>query len=281
MENNRWYSGRGRRARRALLVFLLLACLAGAGYLGFLAAMELKETKQGGDFYARLAVFAESTPISAQNAAAVDGSLPPEATAQPEDAAVSRPSEVDFDALRQTCPDVVGWIRIEDSVIDYPIVRGADNDYYLSHLADGTPNRAGCIMMDASNHGDFSDDVTILHGHHMRNGSMFGQLENYREEAYYRAHKNIRLYTPAGDYEAVVFAACTVNGYTFGYPTSFRDEAEFETFLRRVQSAASYETDVNVEYGDRILLLSTCAYSYDGARFIVLGKIIADGEAAQ
>lgn len=182
-------------------------------------------------------------------------------------------SEIDFPSIWQTCPDVVGWIRLADSVIDYPVVLGQDNDFYLHHLPDGTANGAGSIMMDAANSGDFGEAVNILHGHHMRNGSMFGRLEAYKREAYYRAHPVMRLYTPAGDCDVAVFAACTVNGYTFGYPTSFEDEAAFAQFVRKAVSATAYETDVTVAYGDRILLLSTCAYAYSGARFVVMGKI--------
>lgn len=189
-------------------------------------------------------------------------------------------SEIDFPSIWQTCPDVVGWIRLADSVIDYPVVLGQDNDFYLHHLPDGTANGAGSIMMDAANSGDFGEAVNILHGHHMRNGSMFGRLEAYKREAYYRAHPVIRLYTPAGDCDVAVFAACTVNGYTFGYPTSFEDEAAFAQFVRKAVSATAYETDVTVAYGDRILLLSTCAYAYSGARFVVMGKLLpADAPA--
>ena len=152
-------------------------------------------------------------------------------------------------------------------------MQGEDNDFYLTHLADGTPNSSGSIMLDRANAGDFSDTVSILHGHHMRSGSMFGDLDAYEDEAFYRAHPTIRLCTPAGDCDVAVFAAYTVDGYAFGYPTSFADEASFDAFVRRAVSATGYETGVEVAWGDRILLLSTCAYAYDGARFVVLGKI--------
>lgn len=183
-------------------------------------------------------------------------------------------SEIDFPTLWQTCPDVVGWIRIEDTVIDYPIVLGEDNDFYLEHLPDGTSNKAGSIMMDQANSGKFLEAVNILHGHHMRNDTMFGRLDDYAKEKFYQAHAVIQLFTPAGDYDVAVFAACTVNGYTFGYPTFFEDEAAFMQFIRKAVSATPYETEIEVEYGDRILLLSTCAYSYSGARYVVMGKIL-------
>lgn len=190
-------------------------------------------------------------------------------------------SEIDFAALQQTCPDVVGWIRLEDSAIDYPVVHGKDNDFYLRHLPDGTVNRSGSVMMDQSNTGSFREAVNILHGHHMRSGSMFGRLVDYRKEEYFQTHPIIRLYTPAGDFDVAVFAAYSVNGYNFGYPTFFEDEAAFNKFIRRAFSATPYETGVEVHFGDRVLMLSTCAYSYIGERYIVLGKIIEPEESMQ
>ena len=288
---------RGRGARRAFLFVLLFACLGGAGYLAYLGASELVNQREGDGFYASLAVQAEDGLISDQtdvpDGANSDEMAVHQNSATEQSSSTSAldlngslksyagaPSEIDFDALRKTCPDIVGWLRIDDTVIDYPIVQGEDNDFYLYHLADGTPNRNGSIMMDQANDGLFGNAVNILHGHHMRSGSMFGRLADYKEEAYYQAHSIIRLYTPGGDYDVAVFAAYTVDGYTYGYPTAFADEAEFDVFIRRAVSATPYETDVTVSYGDRLLMLSTCAYSYEGARFVVLGKII-EPESAQ
>lgn len=288
----------GRRPfRRFLLVVLLFACLAGAGYLGYMGLAELRERQRGEDFYANLAAsvgngasnYTEARetyavlPSDEQKAA--PGPVTPDEsgvtseTAQPVSGQLAQEqsvnqSEIDFQTLWKTCPDVVGWLRIEDSSIDYPIVLGEDNDFYLHHLPDGTENKAGSIMMDEANTGFFQETVNILHGHHMRNGSMFGSLDDYNDEEYYRTHSTIRLYTPAGDYYVAVFAAYTVNGYTFGYPTSFDDEAAFYQFIRKAVSATPYETGVEVAYGDRILMLSTCAYSYTGARYVVMGKIM-------
>ena len=297
-------------ARRALLVLILLASLAGAGFLGYLGVTELLEGKAGSDFYADLASAArvETTPVPTPAPTGTPTPVPaltvadtpsplqpagPDAPEQlapeepeelltlptPEPAATPRQSAMDFAALRQTCPDLVGWIRLEDSIIDYPVVQGEDNDYYLYHLADGTENKSGAIMMDVANAPDFTDAVTILHGHHMRGGAMSGHLSDYKKESYYRTHPVLQLFTPEGDYDVAVFAACTVNGYTFGYPVSFVDETEFDNFVRKAVSSTPYETGVSVRYGDRLLVLSTCAYSFEGARYVVMGKIL-EPEAA-
>ncbi|NLO84851.1 MAG: class B sortase [Clostridiales bacterium] len=194
-------------------------------------------------------------------------------TAEPEKKVVVQ-SEIDFETLWKTCPDVVGWIRCEGTVIDYPIVQGTDNDYYLAHLPDGTANRAGSIMMDVSCDPAFTNDVTILHGHNMKSGKMFGDLFRFGVEEYYLRFPILRLYTPSGDYDVEIFAGCTVNGATFGYPTVFASEEEYIAFVEKIVKATAYETNVEVNYPDEILLLSTCAYSYQNQRFILAGKIM-------
>ena len=183
-------------------------------------------------------------------------------------------SAIDFDLLRQTCPDVVGWIAIEDTQIDYPVVQGKDNAFYLDHLPDGTQNAAGSIMMDAACDGLFGDEINILHGHHMKNRSMFGGLDFYREEAYYLEHPTIRLFTPNGDHEAAIFAAFTVDGEAFGYPTVFASDEAFAAFLEQAREKSAFQADVQVIRGDRLLILSTCAYSYETERLLVVAKII-------
>lgn len=212
---------------------------------------------------------ADQSEAEANAANAADTALTP----TPEKKVVVQ-SEIDFETLWKTCPDVVGWIRCEGTVIDYPIVQGTDNDFYLDHLPDGTANRAGSIMMDVSCDPAFTNDVTILHGHNMKSGKMFGDLFRFGIEEYYLRFPTLRLYTPSGDYDVEIFAGCTVNGATFGYPTVFASEEEYEGFVDKIVAATAYETDVEVHYPDEILLLSTCAYSYQYQRFILAGKII-------
>lgn len=243
---------------------MLILCIGAAAYLGYKAGSELLERKAGDDFYDQLAVEVQKDDVLKDDESA------PELADAPTDEAIS----VDFDTLLQSCPDVVGWIKIDGTCIDYPVVLGKDNDFYLHHLPDQTANSAGSIMMDCANDGTFDNTVNILHGHHMRNGSMFGDLDEYAEESYYKAHPVIHLYTPSGNYEVEIFAACTVNGSTFGYPTGFETTEAFDEFIQTLKLQTAYDTGVDVQENDKILLLSTCAYSFNTARFIVAGKII-------
>ena len=290
-------SGKRRGSIRVPVALMLALCMGASVYLGVLGVQGYLEHQKGNAYYGELAAGLKVTaaPTAEATAAPTDEpSAQPEKTKgplvlftpQPRATAEAAPqptqtpadegpkSEIDFETIWQTCPDVVGWITIEGTLIDYPIVQGEDNDFYLSHLPNKTRNEAGSIMMDKANAADFSDDVSILHGHHMRSGSMFGNLELFEKEAYYKEHPMMRLYTPQGDYDVAIFAAYSVDGSTFGYPTNFITEDEFKAFYQRANTRTPYRTGVEVVYGDRMLMLSTCAYAYEYERFLVVGKIL-------
>ena len=296
-------SRKGSLARR-MAVLVLIICTGTASVLCGLAFKELNERRASNSYYSDLAgsmrrtatAKATAQPTAAQDTSdasqPADTSVSDDANSQAQAqqttsapataeqvSATQEPEEenaltFDFDLLRETMPDVVGWITIEGTQIDYPIVQGTDNDYYLHHLPDGESNAAGSIMMDCACDGVFGNELNILHGHHMRNDSMFGGLDFYKEEAYYLEHPTIQLYTPDGDYEVAIFAACTLDGEAFGYPTEFSSDSAFEKFIDKCRSRSSFTTDIEVSRGDRLLLLSTCSYSYETERMIVLGKII-------
>ena len=101
----------------------------------------------------------------------------------------------DFDELAKINPDVVAWIKLDDSTINYPVVHGNDNQYYLEHLFDGTANHHGTVFVDAYNSPDFTDQNTAMYAHHMNDGTMFADLEKYKDPDWARTHSVIRLYT--------------------------------------------------------------------------------------
>ena len=270
---------RKKHWKKRLAALVLTVCIGAAAFLCYQAWLELRERQAGEHYYETLADTlrtgeGKQTPAGGGSSGgeeeqpALDAEQP-----RVQDREEVR-SQMDFEALWETCPDAVGWITIDGTVIDYPVVQGEDNSFYLKHLPDGTANEAGSIMMDCANHPDFTDDVTILHGHHMRSGAMFGDLDLYKSAGYYAEHPMMRLFTPDGDYDVAIFAAYSVDGATFAYPTVFTGRAGFDEFLHRARSRSCFTTDVEVGYGDRILMLSTCAYSYENERFLVMGKIL-------
>lgn len=272
-------SEKREKRRRTCLVLLLINCLFGAALLFLLGYYELKDRKAGEDFYKTEVHALMATPAILPEPTQAQETEPSEETAlpQPSDEPAREQlgqSEKDFAAMQAEWPDVKGWVKIDDTRIDYPVVQGEDNIYYLNHLPNKTRNAAGAIMMDMSNQGDFSDMITILHGHHMKSGNMFGDLDLYLEEAYYLAHPTVKLYTPKGDCTAEIFAVCHVDATKFQYPISFADAADFDAFVQDCIDKTPFDTGIVPQYGDQLLMLSTCAYVlYDDARLLVIARI--------
>ncbi len=258
--------------KKRIALRILILCVAGAALLLWMAFTELRDRKAGTDYYADLR---EIKPVEAPAetpCAAETDAAQTEETEKAEQTG-NAPSQMDFEALAVTMPDICGWITIPGTDIDYPIVHGEDNEFYLAHLPDGTPNSAGSIMMDAVNSPDWTDDVSVLHGHHMRAGNMFGRLGDYADAEFASEHSVMLLYTPAGDYEVHVVAACVVDAYEFEYITGFVSEEDFEGYINPLIEASAYKTDIEVTQDDRFILLSTCDYEFENARFVVLGVL--------
>ena len=129
---------------------------------------------------------------------------------------LSKPADlpvINFKALQAVNPDVIGWIYSPNTTINYPVVQGDDNAYYLKHLADGTENRNGCPFLDVQNRPDFTDDNSIIYGHHMQNGTMFAGISWYEDQSYYDEHPVMYLMTPSATYRIELFS---------GYITTIR-----------------------------------------------------------
>lgn len=182
--------------------------------------------------------------------------------------------DIDFDALRKINPDVVGWIYYKDTIIDYPIVKGEDNDKYLYTMFDGTYSGFGCLFVDAVTEAPFKQFNTIVYGHHMRNGSMFAPLQKLKEESFCKEHPRLELITPEGKFHLEIWAFLNQPSDSNLYTTNIRDIGGREVYLDTVQKLASYTTDVAVEPTDRLVLLSTCAYEYQEARYMVMCKMV-------
>ncbi len=180
--------------------------------------------------------------------------------------------QMDFAPLLAINEDAVGWIYSEDTVIDYPIVLGDDNVFYLDHLFSGKWGFAGTIFMDVDNRSDFSDYNTVIYGHHLKNGQMFASISNYRNQKYYDEHPVMYLYTPTGDYEIQIFSAYARDASAI--PHDFDTPEEYMSYIDQITKLSDFTTDVTVGPEDRIISLVTCSYVTDNARFVVHGKLV-------
>ena len=179
------------------------------------------------------------------------------------------PISVDFSVLKQENEDIVGWLYLEDSPINYPVVQSYDNDYYLRRLVNGEYNIAGSLFMDYRNDSNLEDDNTIIYGHNMKNNTMFGSLQEYKSQDYYDNHKVMYYFTSEKNYIIELFTGYTISIESDIYDLSVIDSSKLEEWI----SKSDFESNTKVTEEDKIITLSTCAYEYDGARYIVMGVL--------
>lgn len=182
--------------------------------------------------------------------------------------------QVDFDGLQTINPDVIAWIEIPALEISYPVVQGGDNSYYLSHLFTGEYNSNGSIFVDYHNKRDFTDKNTIVYGHNMKNGSMFGTLDHYADQVLYEQFPYFYIYIPGRIYQYQVLSCYAGRAGSMGYTYRFGNRDDFLKFLQTIQDYAEYETNLEATPDDRVMTLSTCVNSNRDYRYLVHGKLI-------
>lgn len=182
------------------------------------------------------------------------------------------PLSVDFEVLKQENEDIIAWIYCEDTPINYPIVQSEDNNYYLYRLPDKRGNAGGSIFLDYRSEPDFSDFNSVLHGHNMNNGSMFGSIMNYKREKYYAEHPVMYLLTPEQNYKVEILVGFVTATDSYAYSFS-NDEESRQGLIEEMTEADFYGTG-DFTASDRYLTLSTCAYDFDNAKYILIGKLV-------
>lgn len=183
------------------------------------------------------------------------------------------PPVIDFDGLSKINDDITGWIKIDDTPINYPVLQSKDNQYYLYKTMEGVNNSSGSIFMDYNVNKDFTSLNTIIYGHNMKNKSMFATLLNYEDKNYFDLHKYVWVITPDANYKYEIFSAykCTVNDGR--YQTEFEGE-EYSKYLESSISKSYYDTGVSVNENDKIVTLSTCTNNDKDERYVIQAKLI-------
>ena len=184
------------------------------------------------------------------------------------------PISVDFAALQAQNPEAAGWIYCPNTVINYPIAHTEDNFTYLDHLLSGEMNANGTIFIDCQNAKDFSDKNTLVYGHNMNDGSMFASLRNYRDAAYYPEHPCLYISTPENNYRLDLFAGFVTEPDSYVYARQFDADEQFLAYVESAKAESTFQSDVEVSIEDRIVVLSTCTYEFDDARYVVIGKLV-------
>ncbi|HNW87912.1 MAG TPA: class B sortase [Candidatus Limiplasma sp.] len=188
----------------------------------------------------------------------------------------TRTSRMDFSNLLKQNTDTVAWLTIGNSVVNYPVVQGQDNQHYLSHRFDGEYSRAGTVFVDYRNTPDFQDQNTIIYGHYMGNGTMFCTILDYKKQEYYDQYPTMTLYTPNGDYIVAFFAGIIVPIRQKALPCFymlFENDEAFSAYIADAKRRSTFQSTVDVRPGDRIVTICTCTYEVYNARYVLLGKL--------
>jgi sortase B len=246
------------RKKLSILINVMVAVsIAAVAFTAYGLYNELNSRKQGRIFYSAL--------LSVPN-------RPPPGNTQ--DSVPVWVPYVDFDALKELMPDIAAWIHNDGAAINHPVVQGLDNEFYLNHLPDGTFNQVGSIFLDCRNNPDFSDRNSVIYGHHMNSGDMFGRLELYREQAFYESHPVMSIYTEDRDYRVDIFAGYIADAFAESLPVDFADDSDFEAFINDVRQRSAFQSDISVSTDDRLVSLCTCTSGRSNLRFVLVGKLI-------
>ena len=182
--------------------------------------------------------------------------------------------EIDHVALLEMNGDYTCWLYCAGMNIDYPVVHGADNDRYLSTMFNGEKNASGTLFIDYRNLPDFQDPNTLIYGHHMRNEGMFGQLDEFAAQAFYASHPYMLVMSGKEISILELFAGYTTSSTDHCYDIAISDEEDMARFVAEAKRKSNFATAVEMLPTDRLITMSTCAYSFENARFIVIGRLL-------
>lgn len=249
----------------AVLTLILIVALGIFCFAGYKLVTIFLEYKAGTDEYHQIAELAVTE---------VEGEKKDLLEMEPAEI-VKAPIEVDFEALRAVNEDVIGWIYVEalSDTINYPVVHGRNNDEYLHTTYQGNYNFAGTIFIDCANHTDFNDCHTLVYGHNMKNGSMFGLLKRFvTNEKTYKDSKYFWILTPTKNYRYEIIAAYTTGATSETYTIFEAPGEKFENYLQNIVKKTEIQTTPGVlSAEDKIVTLSTCTGN-SATRFVVQGK---------
>ncbi len=185
---------------------------------------------------------------------------------------------IDWDELEKENDDIVAWLYSKGTVINYPVVQGDDNQFYLTHMFNKQWNGKGTLFVDTNCEDPFNGFNTIVYGHRMKDGSMFRSIVEYRDKkGYFDEHRKMILLTKDQRYNLEIFAASRIPQNSELYNMTFYSDDEKAAYLANVASInqiPDYDGSVNVGPSDRIVMMSTCTREVDDNRIVVWGKLV-------
>ena len=182
-----------------------------------------------------------------------------------------------FGQLQKLNADVIGWLNIYGTRIDYPIVQGKDNDKYINTDSKGNYSPTGALFLDYRNSSNFDDFNSIIYGHHVENGVMFGDLSKFTNQKFFKNHHYGSIYYNGKEKGLEIIAVLEVDAYNFDiYHPGVSGDAERLSYYQNLLSGAIYKRDITITPNDQIILLSTCYLDVTNGRHIVIAKMTSD-----
>ena len=184
--------------------------------------------------------------------------------------------------LQEENADIVGWLEIEGTDINYPVLQGKDDEYYMTHNYKKEYSRNGSIFLSKDYNWDIPSNNLLIYGHNLNNGTMFQELLKYKDEEFYKEHQIIRFTTAFEDvefeiisvFQSRVYYKSEKNVFRYYYFVNPETEEEYNEFVESAKRVSLYEIEATANYGDSLITLSTCSYHVKDGRFAVVGKKI-------
>ncbi len=186
------------------------------------------------------------------------------------------PTEEDtrsFDELRAINPEVMGWIRVNDTTINYPMVQAQDNSKYVNTDAEGKYSLSGAIFLNCQNQPDFTDFNNIIYGHHMARNKMFGDIGLFTDQVYFDSHPYGNLFFDGQDHGIEFFAMMTIDAYSDLFLVCEDTQEARQAYLNSVLEQARCVREIGVSWQDHLVLLTTCTTSITNGRNVLVGRL--------
>ena len=226
-----------KKVIRFVLDILLIACIVMSVFFGYKVYQRYREDRNNKETYQKIQTYAKK--------------------------------DIDWNKLRKINPDIVGWIKIKDTKINYPVVKGKTNRTYLHTDFNKKYNYGGCIFLDYHDHKDLNKNQhSIIYGHHMKNGTMFAKLLKFREESFLKKHHVIILYTPKKTMHLKVISAYAVKAQD-QMPITFANEMQKKEYITKIRRMSEPSIKLDDKKIDRIYTFVTCSYERDDNRTYV------------
>jgi sortase B len=179
---------------------------------------------------------------------------------------------MDFTGLVAKNKEIAAWLTVDGTNIDYPVVQAPNNRYYLTRTADRKTSKQGALFIEYRNDPHFTDFSTIIYGHNLKSGKMFGRLEKFKDKKYFEQHKTGTLFLPGTTLKLEFLASAVTTPTSDYYQFAFRSLAERQAHLAMIKKTATHWRGLELGPADRLLVLSTCSYEFKDARTVVVAK---------